>query len=210
MIRFLTAPDLSRFPVLARSMFLDRTLQFRDRMGWPVRVDADGGEGDEYDACSPIYVLWETPDGRHGGSLRLLATTGRVMVNEVFADLLPDGQISDPAIWECTRFCLAPGADGRVAAALMQAGGEIMRQNGVDHFIGVFDAPMVRVYSRLGSSPRILGRNGTGRGAIGVGLWAYDKAARAALEARSGIDGAQMTAWFLQSSLSRRRGFAAG
>lgn len=202
MIRFLHTHELVRFPVLARTMFQDRARQFRDRLGWRVSVDVQGRERDEYDDCNPLYVIWQNPDGSHGGSLRLLPTTGRVMVNEVFSDLLPDGPIRDGQIWECTRFCLAPRAGGAVAAALMQAGGEVMRHCGVDRFVGVFDAPMVRVYSRIGSRPRILGQSGRGRAAIGVGLWHYSEATRAALEARSGINAEHMTSWFQASVLS--------
>lgn len=183
-------------------MFQDRARQFRDRLGWPVSVDSDGRERDQYDGCNPLYVIWQQTDQSHGGSLRLLPTTGRVMVNEVFSDLLPSGKIHDRRIWECTRFCLAPKAGGNVAAALMQAGGEVMRRCGVDRFVGVFDAPMMRVYSRIGSQPQILGLSGKGRAAIGVGIWTYGESARAALEMRSGISAEQMSLWFQSSRFS--------
>jgi N-acyl-L-homoserine lactone synthetase len=49
------------------------------------------------------------------------------MVNEHFTHIMGGGTVVSPRIWECTRFCLARGADSRVAAGLMLGGGEIMR-----------------------------------------------------------------------------------
>ena len=48
----------------------------------------------------------------------------------------------------------------------MLAGGEIMEGFGVEHVVGVFDARMVRIYRRIGSSPEVLGRDGEGRAQI--------------------------------------------
>ena len=116
MLRYLYATDLDRFPRLARGMFRDRAVQFRDRLGWAVEVDADGAETDAYDALNPLYVIWEEPDGSHGGSMRFLPTTGPVMVNDHFGHLT-SGPIVSPLIWECTRFCLSPTTGAQVAAA---------------------------------------------------------------------------------------------
>ena len=33
---------------------------------------------------------------------------------------------------------------------------------GVEHFVGVFDARMVRIYRRIGSFPEVLGQKGEG------------------------------------------------
>ena len=139
MLRYVYASDLGDHPKLARTMFRDRADQFKTRLGWDVHVDKDGYERDEYDDLNPLYVIWEEPDGSHGGSMRFLPTTGRTMVNEHFGDLI-SGPITSPVIWECTRFCLARGAGSHVAAALMLGGGEIMQNFGIEHFVGVFGA----------------------------------------------------------------------
>ena len=81
MIRYIYGDELHRYPRLARSMFLDRAVQFRDRQGWDVIVNEAGEERDEYDALNPLYVVWERADGTHGGSMRFMPTTGRTMVN---------------------------------------------------------------------------------------------------------------------------------
>ncbi|MFC4671162.1 acyl-homoserine-lactone synthase [Seohaeicola nanhaiensis] len=198
MLRYLYADQLGDFPTLAHSMFTDRADQFARRMGWPVTVDAQGEERDVYDSLNPLYVIWEQADGLHGGSMRFLPTTGRVMVNDVFADLA-GGAISSPLIWECTRFCLGQEAGPRVAAALMLGGGEIMARLGVRHFVGVFDARMVRIYRAIGASPEVLGSRGSGRDQVSVGLWSFTEAARNRVARRARISPELSRLWFERS-----------
>jgi acyl homoserine lactone synthase len=180
-------------------MFRDRAAQFRDRLGWEVSVDAQGHERDEYDDCDPLYVIWQQPDGRHGGSMRFLPTMNATMVNDHFLELTNGKAIRSPAIWECTRFCLAPGGDGRIAAALMLGGGELMRGFGVRQFVGVFDARMVRIYRMIGASPEVLGSTGTGRDKISVGLWGYDPADRVKVLQRAGVSSALSEHWYARA-----------
>lgn len=156
MIRFLYADQLAAHEKLAHAMFVDRARQFKDRLGWDVTVDSSGEERDQYDMLNPLYVIWEEPDGSHAGSMRFLPTTGRTMTNEHFLHLTEGVPVQSPLIWECTRFCLTTGAQPRIAAALMLAGAELMRGHGVEHFLGVFDAPMERVYRHIGASPKSL------------------------------------------------------
>jgi len=195
MLRYLYADELRDYPRLATGMFRDRAEQFKTRLGWDVSVNASGEERDEYDDLNPLYVIWETPQGQHGGSMRFLPTTGRVMVNEHFGHLTT-GPITSPLIWECTRFCLSRSASPHVAAALMLGGGEIMNGFGIKHFVGVFDARMVRIYKRVGSSPDVLGSEGEGRDQISVGLWEFAPEAQARVAARAGFPPALSKLWF--------------
>ncbi|ETA49836.2 autoinducer synthase [Rhodobacteraceae bacterium PD-2] len=199
MIRYIYGHDLPLFPLLRDSMFRDRADQFKTRLGWAVTVDEAGFERDEYDAEDPLYVIWEEADGTHGGSMRLLPTTGRTMVNDHFPHLTDGVHISSPVIWECTRFCLARGAKPGVAAALMRAGGEVMQQFGVAHYVGVFDARMVRIYRRIGSSPEVLGSEGEGREQISVGLWEFSPEAQAKVAQAAGITPDMSRRWFERS-----------
>ncbi len=199
MLRYIYGHDLHKFDKLARSMFRDRADQFETRLGWDVQVDADGEERDQYDAHDPLYVIWENADGTHGGSMRFLPTTGPVMVNDVFGHLIGGGAITSPLIWECTRFCLSRRAESRVAAALMLAGGEIMQNFGIEHFAGVFDARMVRIYRAIGASPDVLGSQGEGRERISVGLWAFSPAAQSRVALKAGISPALSHLWFERS-----------
>ena len=199
MLRYIHANDLNSFPKLEHTMFRDRADQFRTRLGWDVRVDDSGEERDQYDALNPLYVIWEMPDGSHGGSMRFLPTTGRVMVNEVFGHLTGGAPICSPLIWECTRFCLSRDAGRHVAGALMLGGGEIMRNFSISHFVGVFDRRMVRIYRALGSSPEVLGTEGSGRDQINVGLWAFSRENYAVVADRCDIAPELSQRWFDQS-----------
>ncbi|QUJ76904.1 autoinducer synthase [Sulfitobacter albidus] len=198
MLRYIYANDLDRFPRLADEMFRHRADQFATRLGWDVTVHANGHERDQYDDLNPLYVIWETPEGGHGGSMRFLPSVGRTMVNEHFGHLTT-GPIRSPLIWECTRFCMAPGQGAHVAAALMLGGGEIMQGFGITHFVGVFDARMVRIYSRVGSSPEVLGSVGEGRERISVGLWSFAPEDQAKVAARAGITPARSAEWFARA-----------
>lgn len=199
MIRYLYADQLMHEPQLARSMFRDRADQFHTRLGWKVSVDGQGEERDDYDALNPLYVIWQNAQGSHGGSMRLLPTTGRTMVNDHFLHLTDGVRIRSPLIWECTRFCLARGASPQVSAALMLAGGEIMQNFCIEHFAGVFDARMVRIYRRIGASPEVLGSDGAGRRKISVGLWHFTPEAQARVAGAAGLSPAQSRHWFAQS-----------
>jgi acyl homoserine lactone synthase len=196
MIRYIYGADLHKFPKLARTMFLDRADQFKTRLGWDVTVDEKGFERDEYDGENPLYVIWENADGSHGGSMRLLPTIGRTMVNDHFIHLTDGVRIESPLIWECTRFCLSRNATPGVAAALMLAGGEVMQEFGVEHYVGVFDARMVRIYKRIGSSPDILGQEGEGRAMIAVGLWEFTPEAQNKVSKSAGITPEMSKRWF--------------
>ncbi|MEP1521045.1 acyl-homoserine-lactone synthase [Ascidiaceihabitans sp.] len=199
MLRYLYANDLYQYPQLAASMFRDRADQFKTRLGWEVSVDEHGFEKDQYDELNPLYVIWENADGSHGGSMRFLPTTGRTMVNEHFSHVMGGGEVRSPLIWECTRFCLSRTASSRMAALLVVACGEVMHHFNVEHFVGVFDARMVRIYRMLGASPDVLGRDGEGCDQISVGLWHYDAADRNKILRRAGVSLALSQLWFDRS-----------
>jgi acyl homoserine lactone synthase len=200
MLRFVTGRELARYPRLCASMFSDRARQFRDRLGWQVHVDDNGWEQDQYDPLNPLYVIWEEPDGSHGGSMRFLPTTGRTMVAEHFSHLvLEPSEVFGPAIWECTRFCVSEQASTKVSAMLMLGGAEVGRAYGLAKAVGVFDARMVRIYRLLGWTPDIVAREGMGQDAIGLGLWVFAEPTRRMLAERAGISAELSTHWFAQS-----------
>ncbi|WP_300517267.1 acyl-homoserine-lactone synthase [Aliiroseovarius sp.] len=203
MLRYIYADDLHRFPRLRDTMFRDRAEQFKKRLGWAVQVNAAGEERDVYDGLNPLYVIWEDARGGHGGSMRFLPTMGDTMVNDHFGHLTGGVRIESPLIWECTRFCLSPGADRRVSAALALGAGELMEAYHLEHFVGVFDPRMERIYRLMGLEPEVIGTNGEGRDRVGVGLWAMNKAAFAPTLTRVGITRAVSRGW-LRYSMSGR------
>ena len=196
MLRYVYGRDLHKFPLLRDTMFRDRAEQFLNRLGWAVSVNDAGEERDEYDAINPLYVIWELPDGSHGGSMRFLPTSGQTMVNDHFRHLTDGVTIESPFIWECTRFCLSPKADRKVSAALVLGAGEIMKNFTLSHFIGVFDPRMERIYRLLGVNPDVIGTDGEGKDAIGVGLWEMQDDAWPRTLARVGVDAQTSQAWF--------------
>lgn len=199
MLRYVYGNDLSKYPILQDTMHRDRALQFAERLKWEVQVDKNGWERDEYDAMNPLYVIWENRDGTHGGSMRFLPTTQQTMVNDHFSDLLNGVDIRSPFIWECTRFVLGKGAPSRVAAAMMLAGGELMRAFSLTHLLGVFDPRMVRIYAMIGAAPEVLGSSGGGRDKISVGLWPFRPQDRIKVLMRAGLSSEISEHWFNRS-----------
>lgn len=199
MIKYIYADALDAFPKLRDSMFRDRAYQFKERLKWDVSVCENGFETDEYDDMNPLYMIYEMPDGTHGGSMRNLPTTGETMINDHFSNLTNGVQFSSPLIWETTRFCLSPRAGklaGRIGAAVCLAGCEAGIRWALDSSVGVFDARMVHIYKRLGWEPEILGTSGTGKDAISAGLWALDEASKTSICEKSGIAPHEVEAWF--------------
>ena len=107
MIVVLEKYNAHKYPHLIDEMFRLRARIFRDRLKWDVVV-TDGKERDRYDDEQPVYVIYCDDMAREiKGSLRLLPTTGPTLLADIFSDTLPDAvNLSAPAIWECTRFCL--------------------------------------------------------------------------------------------------------
>ena len=196
MIRYIYSDQLSQHPVLAESMFKDRAEQFKHRLDWNVTVNSAGWEVDEYDSLHPLYIIWENAEGRHGGSVRIMPSTGRIMTNEHFLDLTGGVRIASPLIWECTRFCLAPDTSAGVAAALLAAGVELGLRFGLEQAVGVIYSKTVPLYRRMGSEPDIIGSRGEGRDRISVGLWPISVEARAEISRRSGIPLSVIARWF--------------
>lgn len=203
MLRYIYGNDLHQFPLLRDTMFRDRAGQFKTRLGWEVCVNEAGEERDEYDAMNPLYVIWQNSDGAHGGSMRFLPTVGQTMVNDHFGHLTVGVRIESPLIWECTRFCLAPGAERRVSAGLVLGAGEVMANFHLEHFVGVFDPRMERIYRLMELEPDVIGTAGEGREKIGVGLWEMRAAAWPRTLERVGVSRETSLGWFRQS-------FAAG
>ncbi|MBL3608944.1 acyl-homoserine-lactone synthase [Rhodovulum sulfidophilum] len=199
MLRYIYGVDLHKFPLLRDTMFRDRARQFHDRLGWAVTVNDRGEERDQYDGHNPLYVIWEQANGRHGGSMRFLPTTGRTMVNEHFLHVTGGVRIESPLIWECTRFCLAPDAGREVTAGLVLGAGEVMAQFAVEHFVAVFDLRLARIYRVMGVEPDVIGAAGNGRNWIGLGLWEMQEAAWPRTLARLGIGRETSLGWFRAS-----------
>jgi acyl homoserine lactone synthase len=188
MIHILRATDLWKKPELAASMFADRRKQFSERLKWPVRVDGFGYERDEYDSENPIYVIVEGDDGLHAGSMRILPTIGKTMLNDHFPETTNGNVVQDRLVWECTRFCLAPGQHGFVASSLLVAGARLIKEAGLKKLVAIFDVRMTRLYRRSGVEPEVIGVHKYEHGRVLAGYWSFDEERYKGLLLKSKLD----------------------
>lgn len=203
MLHYIYGHDLHKFPKLRDTMFRDRADQFKNRLKWEaVTVDENGYEMDAYDALNPLYVIWEMPDGTHGGSLRMMPTVGKTMVNDHFTTLTDGVRIESPLIWECTRLCISPKTDYRVTAALVVGAGELMDEFALEHFVGVFFDKMERVFALSHIRADILGVSEEADAAgdrLAVGVWEITPACMQRNLKRVGVSRETSKAWFKQA-----------
>lgn len=205
MIRYIFGTDLWQFTELAQSMFMDRTIQFSERLKWNVRVDSKGYERDQYDVLNPIYVIVVDDHSRHAGSMRLLPTMGSTMINEHFAEAIGSGPIACPFTWECTRFCLSPTAGPRTAARLFASAGRLMQELDITSLIAVFDRLMLRKYRVSGVAPEILGEGQIAGATVLTGRWQFSQAQLNDLMHRATLDPLECELALVNSSLEQGR-----
>ena len=89
-----------------RAMFEDRKSVFVDLLKWDLPVLDGRFELDEYDDEHATYLIVADDSGDHLGSARLLPTTRRHLLGDLFAQLCA----APPAgsqVFEITRFCLS-------------------------------------------------------------------------------------------------------
>lgn len=150
---------------LLDKMFKLRARVFHRELGWNVQVSGER-ERDKYDDLGPVYLIYTDRQGRDvKGSLRLLPTTGPTILTDFFSDTMPDAvNLSAPTIWECTRFCLDDQLLHRdresflfASTVLIIALGDLAMNTGIESIIGNFDAPMLRLYRRIGCEVEVLG-----------------------------------------------------
>jgi acyl homoserine lactone synthase len=156
MIRLVQGHQRTAFPREMEGMHRLRRKVFHDRMGWDVSVIRDW-EVDGFDALDPLYLLSIDENERIVGTLRMLPTTGFTMINDVFPELLPEGEpIVSPLIWESSRFAvdreadvpIGPNGVSRATAELGLGMNEIGMQLGLTHVVTVYDALVHRALKR--------------------------------------------------------------
>jgi len=168
MLKVIESSKASQYPKEMDAMFRNRALIFSDRLGWDVTVK-DGYERDQFDDCNPVYLVSVDPQtDEYWGSLRLLPTTGRNMLRDVFPFLLGEGEyIESATIWESSRICVV-SVEGQpertrngvnLALCELLAGiGEVGIKAGLTQIVSVFDARIYRVLRAAACNPQIIGR----------------------------------------------------
>lgn len=166
---------------LKSSMFLDRTRQFQERLGWDVNVSDNGEERDQYDVDSSNYIIVYKGQNSHLGSMRLIPIEERNMLFEIFPQLIPNDFRPAKNTVECTRFCVAQKLSGNEAKSvvflLMRSALEFGIREGFDYALGIFDRRMNRIYRQIGWKPVVLGEAYTPHGEIYLGQWIVSESA---------------------------------
>lgn len=198
MITLIDGANRNSYTQTLDAMYRGRAAMFGDRLGWDVIV-RDGREIDVYDDENPLYLVHRGANpGEVYGSLRLMPTTGRTLLTDVFADKFNEPvNVRSPLIWEGTRFCVHDENGPRTATGmhrttveLFLAMCEVGLRAGLSQIIAIYDPRLVRIYKRIGWSPEPLGHSDHfPHGRIYVGLWDISEQALMAMREKAGIEG---------------------
>ena len=167
---------LMSLPPVIDEMFRDRATVFCGQLGWDLTVDRNGRESDQYDPLGPTYCIIETESGRHAGSVRIMPTTGRTMLSEVFSEQTRGTIEPSPRLWEATRFCISPTVARPklrrdIAKMIMRSMIIFASERNIGGFAGVFYEPMIVAWRRWGWGPRMVAKKPYKGEIICVGLW---------------------------------------
>ena len=127
------------------------------------------------------------------------------MINEHFSEALKGGPIRDPAIWECTRFCLSPSTGPQTAAKLFASAGRLMDEYKIAAFVAVFDCTMLRRYRVSCVMPEVLGKACINGNSVVSGQWSFSQTQLNELMRRGSLDPLDCELALANSSLFRRK-----
>jgi acyl homoserine lactone synthase len=136
----------------ADPLFNLRYRVFHERLHWDVRCH-DEKEIDEYDDQRTVYVVAVDDTDRVAGGWRLRPTVGNYMLEDVFPQLLHGTPAPhDPRVWESNRFVVDKSGNrdggfgfGETALALFRATAQYGVEQGIDEYIMVLSAGVVRL-----------------------------------------------------------------
>jgi acyl homoserine lactone synthase len=139
-------------------MYRFRHKIFRQRLGWEVE-SAGSLERDAFDDLKPVYLIAQNEQQQIEGSWRLLPTTGPYMLKDTFPQLLRgEPAPQDEAIWEISRFAVAPcnhhsrsqAVLSSITFAMFKAGVAYAQQHGIRHYVFVTSVAVERLLRRAG------------------------------------------------------------
>jgi acyl homoserine lactone synthase len=179
--------DRDRYAAETDAYFRLRKAVFVDRLGWDIPASGDL-ETDEFDLQPCVYLL-AAEGGRVTGGVRIMPTTGPTLLATRFARIIPDNfRFQAPTIWELTRFCVEDDLEPfrsrygvkRVAAELCLAVLDFGLDNGLTHFVAVFDERVYHLTHRAGFPCEIVNMAPDSvSGRIYLGLWDVSEEGRA-------------------------------
>jgi N-acyl-L-homoserine lactone synthetase len=137
------------------SYFELRHAVFIGRLGWQLDCAEEGIERDQFDNEDAIYLTVSNRHGQVVGGARLLDTSRRSLLGEIFPDLV-DGPIpADPGVYEVTRFVVDPRRErlegcGDVCAELLWGLQEFGIWAGLDRLVSVSYVSLEPILRRAG------------------------------------------------------------
>ena len=135
-----------------------RSRVFRDALHWDVQ-SLHGREIDGFDTSSAVYGAVHDAAGQVEGCFRLLPTTERYMLRDVFPQLLHGSPApGDPTVWESSRFAVMPSPwRGGTLRGLLEVTAELLTaqitwclEHGVTRVVSVTDVAFERVLRSAG------------------------------------------------------------
>jgi acyl homoserine lactone synthase len=169
MIDIVTAASEGAKSKALEDMYRLRHRVFKERLRWDVQ-SKNGMERDEYDDLDAAYLLAYDDSDTLRGTWRLLPTTGRYMLRDVFAELMGDQPLpADRSVWEVSRFAVEPeGSDesedmglaslNRTCNELFCAIAEFGLANGITEIVSAYDIRIARLLKRIDCLPFWQGR----------------------------------------------------
>jgi acyl homoserine lactone synthase len=142
---------------LLNSMYEFRREVFVKRMKWALPM-IDGMERDEFDNDATVYFIDRDSNGGITACARLLPTTTRYLLADVFTGRLGRKFPTDPAVWELSRFAtdVRTTREGRVLSLsqptlnLLEAVMKFARRLGVKQLVFGTSIPIERLLLRAG------------------------------------------------------------
>jgi acyl homoserine lactone synthase len=170
---------------LLQGYFRLRKQVFCDQLRW-VKPTPDGIEIDKYDAMYNVYIV--NTDDRSGqvtGGVRLMPTTGPILLREAWPHMLPHpDDFRAPNIWEATRFCVAQESNStrkgnfvnRATLALSLAVMDFGAANGITQVIGVCERKFFEMSGAYGAHAEVISAETDANGIeICCGIWSTAK-----------------------------------
>ena len=144
-----------------RTMFEDRKSVFVDLLGWDVPVLEGRFELDQFDDGHATYIIIADETGDHLGSARLLPTTRRHILKDLFRGLCAAPPPTGERVFEITRFCLSrrqhAAARRRTRNQLVSALAWHALETGILTYTGVADMAWLQQILAFGWDCRPLG-----------------------------------------------------
>ncbi len=153
--------DVGGHALLDAALRLRREV-FAEKLGWPLLVDAEGRERDQFDTDDASYPII-LAGGQIKACARTLPAGKPTLLYEVFPHLVEDPGAKRPLrnIWEGARLATCPRVAARESMEwcrelLYQSVLQAVRE-GVTHILTVSDPVLERVLIRAGARPKRLG-----------------------------------------------------